>query len=63
MDALYREYELHGFQDLDLSGHDQSDPQIQILTNYVDKLKSKSIKIDDIPVHHREALVDLLTRD
>ena len=61
MDALYREYELHGFKDLDLSSHDQTDPKIQLLTSYVDKLKTKSIKLDDIPLEHRQALVDLLT--
>ena len=63
MDALYREYELHGFKDLDLSGHDQTDPKIKLLTSYVDKLKTNSIKLDDIPLEHREALVEFLTRE
>jgi hypothetical protein len=63
MDALYREYELNGFHDLDLSSQDQTNPEIQMLTNYVEKLKTKSIKLDDIPQEHREKLVDLLTRE
>jgi len=63
MDALYREYELTGFKDLDLSGQDQSDPEIRMLIKYVDDIKNKVIKFDDIPIEHREKLVDLLTRE
>jgi hypothetical protein len=63
MDALYREYELTGFKDLDLSGQDQSDPEIRMLIKYVDDIKNKIIKFDDIPIEHREKLVDLLTRE
>jgi hypothetical protein len=61
MDLLYSEYADHQFRDIDLSNQDQSDPEIQILTKYVDDIKNAIIKFDDIPIEHREKLAEFIT--
>ena len=63
MDILYSEYYEHGFKDIDLSNHDQTNPEIQMLTKYVDDIKNGVIKFDDIPLEHREKLAELITSD
>jgi hypothetical protein len=61
-DILYKEYHDHQFRDIDLSGQDQSDPEIQMLIKYVNGIKDGHIKFEDIPQEHREKLADLITR-
>jgi hypothetical protein len=63
MDVLYSEYSEHGFKDIDLSNQDQTDPEIQLLTKYVNDIKDNIIKFDDIPIEHREKLAELITRE
>jgi hypothetical protein len=63
MDVLYSEYSEHGFRDIDLSNQDQTDPEIQLLTKYVNDIKNNIIKFDDIPIEHREKLAELITRE
>jgi len=63
MDVLYSEYSDHGFKDIDLSGHDQTDPEIQLLIKYVNDIKDSNIKFDDIPEKYREKLADLITSE
>jgi hypothetical protein len=63
MDVLYSEYSDHGFKDIDLSGHDQTDPEIQLLIKYVNDIKNNNIKFDDIPEKYREKLADLITSE
>ena len=63
MDVLYSEYSEHGFKDIDLSNQDQTDPEIQLLTKYVNDIKDNLIKFDDIPIEHREKLAELITRE
>lgn len=62
-DILYAAYEQTGFKDLDLSDQDQTDPEIQQLTNYINAVKEKQIKLDDIPLEHREKLAKLIIGD
>jgi hypothetical protein len=62
MDVLYSEYSEHQFKDIDLSNQDQTDPEIQMLTKYVNDIKDNLIKFDDIPIEHREKLAELITR-
>lgn len=63
MDILYAAYEQTGFNDLDLSDQDQSDPEIQKLTSYIEAVKAKQIKLDDIPMEYRERLARLIIGD
>ena len=63
MDVLYSEYSEHGFKDIDLSNQDLNDPEIKILTKYVDDIKKGIIKFDDIPLEHREKLAELITSE
>ena len=63
MDVLYSEYSEHGFKDIDLSTHDQTNPEIHLLTKYVNDIKNNIIKFDDIPIEHREKLAELITRE
>jgi hypothetical protein len=63
MDVLYSEYIDHVFRDSDLSNQDQTDPEIQLLTKYVNDIKNNNIKFDDIPETHREKLADLITSE
>lgn len=63
MDILYAAYEQTGFRDLDLSGHDQTDPDMQQLINYINAVKEKQIKLDDIPLELREKLAKVIIGD
>ena len=63
MDILYNEYTQHQFRDIDLSNQDLNDPEIQILTKYVNDIKEGNIKFDDIPLEHREKLAELITSE
>lgn len=62
-DMLYAAYEQNWFQDLDLSNLDQTDPEIQLIIKYVDQVKQKKIKLDDIPPDYREKLAKLIIGD
>jgi hypothetical protein len=61
-DILQREFELNSFKDIDLSNQDQTDPEIQSLIKYVESVKLKQMRLDDIPIYYREKLADLITR-
>lgn len=63
MDVLYREYDTNKFQNINFSDQDQSDPIIQLLIKYVDDIKEKRIKFEDILPEHAEKLADLITRE
>jgi hypothetical protein len=60
MDVLYKEYSEHGFKDIDLSGQDLNDPEIQTLIKYIDDIRDGKIHFNDIPEDHREKLADLI---
>lgn len=62
-DMLYAAYEQNWFQDLDLSNLDQTDPEIQLIIKYVEQVKQKKIKLDDIPPDYREKLAKLIIGD
>lgn len=62
-DILYAAYEQTGFRDLDLSNQNQLDPDVQQLTNYINAVKEKLIKLDDIPFEYREKLAKLIIGD
>jgi hypothetical protein len=63
MDVLYSEYDKNQFQDIDFSNQDQSDPVIQTLIKYVEGIKEKRVKFEDILPEHAEKLVDLIHRE
>jgi hypothetical protein len=60
IDTLYREYDVGGFNNINLDGQDLTDPRTQELINYIEKLKKRSIKLDDIPLEYQQALASLL---
>jgi hypothetical protein len=63
MDVLYSEYDKNQFQNIDFSNQDQSDPVIQTLIKYVEGIKEKRVKFEDILPEHAEKLVDLIHRE
>ena len=63
MDILYNEYQHNGFRDLRFTDQDLQDPEIRDIIKYVEGIKAKTIKFEDIPYDYRQKLADLITRE
>ena len=63
MDILEREFDHNHFEDIDLSNQDQSDPDVQKLIKYVESVKLRQIRLDDIPVEYRVKLAEIITSE
>ena len=63
MDVLYKEFSEHGFKDIDLTGQDLNNPEIQILIKYINDVRDGKIHFNDIPDEHREKLANLITQN
>ena len=63
MDILYNEYQNNGFNDLQFTDQELQDPEIQQLTSYIEAVKAKQMKLDDIPIEYREKLAKLIVGD
>lgn len=63
MDVLYNEYQHNGFNDIHFTDQDLQDPDIQNIIKYVEGIKAKTMKFEDIPYEYRQKLADLITRE
>ena len=63
MDVLYKEFSEHGFKDIDLTGQDLNNPEIQIVIKYINDVRDGKIHFNDIPDEHREKLANLITQN
>ena len=61
IDVLYKEFSEHGFKDINLTGQDLNNPEIQILIKYINDVRDGKIHFNDIPDEHREKLANLIT--
>lgn len=60
---MYNEYQLNGFRDIRFSDQDLEDPEVQNIIKYVDGIKAREIRFEDIPMEYRQKLADLITRE
>lgn len=63
MDILYNEYHLNGFKDLQFTDQDLQDPDMNNIIKYVEGIKERSLRFEDIPFEYRQKLADLITRE
>lgn len=63
IDIVYDEYQRNNFQDLHFSNQDLEDPDMQSIIKYIEGIKSKTMKFEDIPTEYRQKLADLITRE
>ena len=63
MDILYNEYQHNGFKDIYFTDQDLKNPEIKNIIKFVEGIKSKTMKFEDIPAEYREKLADFITRE
>jgi hypothetical protein len=62
MDILYNEYQKNGWNNIKISGEEHSDLEMVSMIKYINAIKDKQIKFDDIPLEQRKKIADIICK-
>lgn len=62
IDILYNEYQKNGWNNIKISNEEFSDSETTTLIRYINAIKNKEIKFDDIPLEKRKKIADIICK-